>query len=44
MKDKMRIVVVQPMNGGGLVHFDYQLCNALANAGAYVTLIKGTEY
>lgn len=40
----MRIVVVQPMNGGGLVHFDYQLCNALANAGADVTLITGTEY
>ena len=44
MKDKMRIVIVQPMNGGGLVHFDYQLCNALANAGADVTLITGTEY
>lgn len=40
----MRIVVVQPMNGGGLVHFDYQLCNALASAGADVTLITGTEY
>lgn len=40
----MRIFVVQPMNGGGLVHFDYQLCNALANAGADVTLITGTEY
>lgn len=44
MKNKMRIFVVQPMNGGGLVHFDYQLCNALAAAGAEVTLITGTEY
>ncbi len=44
MKNKMRIFVVQPMNGGGLVHFDYQLCNALAAAGADVTLITGTEY
>ena len=44
MKNKMRIFVVQPMNGGGLVHFDYQLCNALANAGADVTLITGTDY
>ncbi len=32
------------MNGGGLIHFDYQLCTALARAGADVTLVTGTDY
>lgn len=44
MKDKPRIVVVEFANGGGLIHFVYQLCNALANEEMDVTLIAGTEY
>ena len=44
MKNKLRLVVVEPANGGGLVHYAYQLCTALANEGVDVTLITGTEY
>ena len=43
-KDKLRIFVIEPANGGGLIHFSYQLCNALATEGMDVTLIAGTEY
>lgn len=42
--DKLQICVIEPANGGGLIHFAYQLCSALADAGADVTLIVGTEY
>jgi glycosyltransferase involved in cell wall biosynthesis len=42
--DKFQICVIEPANGGGLIHFAYQLCSALADAGADVTLIVGTEY
>jgi len=44
MKNKLRIFVVEPNNGGGLVHFAYQLCNALASEGADVTLVAGAKY
>lgn len=40
----MRIIVVEPTNGGGLIHFSYQLCNAFSRLGADVELITGTEY
>lgn len=40
----MRLAVVEPGNGGGLIHYTYQLCTALANEGVDVTLITGTEY
>lgn len=40
----MRICVVEMANGGGLIHFDYQLCTALAESGAEVSLVAGTEY
>lgn len=42
--DKLQICVVEAANGGGLIHFAYQLCSALSDAGADVTLIVGTEY
>lgn len=44
MADKLRIVVVEPNNGGGLVHFAYQMCGALSEQGIDVTLLTGTEY
>jgi glycosyltransferase involved in cell wall biosynthesis len=44
MADKLRIAVVQLANSGGLIHFSYQLCTALADEGMDVTLITGTEY
>ena len=37
MADKLRIVVVEPNNGGGLVHFAYQMCGALSEQGMDVT-------
>jgi glycosyltransferase involved in cell wall biosynthesis len=44
MADKLRIVVVEPNNGGGLVHFAYQMCGALSEQGLDVTLLVGTDY
>ena len=44
MEDKLRVIVVELANGGGLIHYDYQLCTALANEGMDVTLVAGAEY
>lgn len=45
MADKIHLVVVEPNNGGGLVHFAYQLCNAFANDERMdVTLVTGIHY
>ncbi len=44
MNDKLRLVLVEPNASGGLIHYSYQLCTALANEGADVTLITGKEY
>lgn len=41
---KRKIVVVEIANSGGLIHFDYQMCTALANAGLDVTLLTGSDY
>jgi glycosyltransferase involved in cell wall biosynthesis len=41
---KIHIIVVEPANGGGLIHFSYQLCNALSRMGANVELIAGVNY
>ena len=41
---KINLVVVEPNNSGGLVHFSYQLSNALANEGVDITLLTGTDY
>ena len=44
MKNKLRLYIVEPNNGGGLVHFTYQLCNALADEGVDVTMLTGVNY
>ena len=44
MKDKLRLVLVEPNGSGGLIHYSYQLCTALAEEGVDVTLITGKEY
>lgn len=44
MNKKINIVMVEPAQSGGLIHFSYQLCNALSKAGANVTLIVGKDY
>mgnify|MGYP003423955096 CR=1 FL=1 len=41
MKSKLRLVLVEPNGSGGLIHYTYQLCTALAGEGADVTLITG---
>lgn len=36
--------MVEPNGSGGLIHYTYQLCTALADEGLDVTLITGKEY
>ena len=43
-KRRLRLVLVEPNGSGGLIHYSYQLCTALADEGADVTLITGKEY
>ncbi len=40
----MRIHLVEPDGGGGMIHYAYQLATALARSGAEVTLITGRHY
>ncbi len=40
----MRIFVVEQDGAGGLIHYAYQLCQALSGAGADVTLVTGQHY
>lgn len=44
MKNKIRLFVVESDGGGGLAHYIYQLCTALANEGADVTLVTAADY
>ncbi len=44
MKNRLRVVVVEPKNDGGLIHYTYQLCTALSREGLDVTLLTGTNY
>ena len=40
MEDKkIKVAVVEQRGSGGMIHYAYQLCTALANAGADVELI-----
>lgn len=40
----MRIAVVEPEGRGGLIHYAYQLCRAMDEEGADVTLVTGRCY
>jgi glycosyltransferase involved in cell wall biosynthesis len=44
MENKLRLIVVEPNASGGLIHYAYQLCTALADQGAHVTLVTGSQY
>jgi glycosyltransferase involved in cell wall biosynthesis len=44
MENKLRLVLVEPNGSGGLIHYTYQLCTALAEEGVDVTLVTGKEY
>jgi glycosyltransferase involved in cell wall biosynthesis len=41
---RLRLVLVEPNGSGGLIHYTYQLCTALADEGVDVTLLTGKEY
>lgn len=40
----LHIVVVEPRGSGGMIHYAYQMCSALSNFGARVTLVTCDEY
>jgi glycosyltransferase involved in cell wall biosynthesis len=40
----LHIIVVEPRGSGGMIHYAYQLCGALSNVGAQVTLVTSNEY
>ena len=40
----LHIMVVEPRGSGGMIHYAYQLCSALSNVGARVTLVTSDEY
>ncbi|HSL41889.1 MAG TPA: glycosyltransferase family 4 protein [Anaerolineales bacterium] len=44
MENRLRLVFVEPNGSGGLIHYTYQLCTALAEEGVDVTLVTGKEY
>jgi glycosyltransferase involved in cell wall biosynthesis len=46
MKSKipMRICVVEPRSTGGMIHYAYQLCNALSSHVTQVTLVTAKRY
>lgn len=37
-------MLIEPRGSGGMIHYAYQLCGALSNAGAQVTLVTTDEY
>lgn len=41
---RLRIAIVEPRGSGGMIHYAYQLCNALTNEGAEVTLVTSQDY
>jgi glycosyltransferase involved in cell wall biosynthesis len=44
MENRRRLFFVEPNGSGGLIHYTYQLCTALAEQGMDVTLVTGREY
>lgn len=43
-KHNMKVCVVEPRGSGGMIHYAYQLCNALAGHGTEVTLVTAKRY
>ncbi len=44
MDEKLRVVVVEQRGTGGMIHYAYQICTAMAKEGAQVTLVTAQEY
>lgn len=40
----MRVAVIEPAGKGGMIHYAWQLCDAMAAAGAEVTLVTDQSY
>ena len=40
----LRLTVVEFLGTGGMIHYAYELCDALSRAGADVTLLTSTDY
>ncbi len=40
----MKIYVIEPRGTGGMIHYAYQLCQAMAAEGAQVTLVTAENY
>jgi glycosyltransferase involved in cell wall biosynthesis len=40
----MRVFVVEPRSSGGMIHYAYQLCAAMAAEGADVVLVTAADY
>ena len=40
----MKLVYIEPVGKGGMIHYAFQLCRAMAKAGADVTLITDEHY
>jgi glycosyltransferase involved in cell wall biosynthesis len=43
-QERLLITVVEPRSSGGMIHYAYQLCTALAEEGAEVTLVTSLGY
>jgi glycosyltransferase involved in cell wall biosynthesis len=44
MSEPLKITVVEHRGTGGMIHYVYQMCTAMAKEGAQVTLITAREY
>jgi len=44
MGDKLKITLVEQRGMGGMIHYAYQMCTAMSNEGADVTLVTAAEY
>lgn len=44
MDKPLKLFVVEPRGAGGMIHYAYQMCTALAEAGAEVTLVTARQY
>jgi glycosyltransferase involved in cell wall biosynthesis len=43
-ESSINIMIVEPRGSGGMIHYAYQMCSALSNIGARVTLVTANEY
>jgi glycosyltransferase involved in cell wall biosynthesis len=42
--NELNVFVIETVSRGGMIHYAYQMCTALADAGASVTLITADDY